>query len=68
MSLRSGDDVGAGGLIATGHVGSEDWRSIPASVQAFGALTGIPVTVVPDGGHNLPKAYVGALLNRWLMR
>lgn len=48
------------------HVGSEDWQSIPANVQAFGALTGIPVTVVPDGGHNLPKAYVGGLLDRWL--
>ena len=66
MSLRSGDEVGADGLIATGHVGSEDWQSIPASLQAFGALTGIPVTVVPDGGHNLPKAYVGGLLDRWL--
>jgi hypothetical protein len=48
------------------YVGSEDWQSIPANVQAFGALTGIPVTVVPDGGHNLPKAYVGGLLDRWL--
>ena len=48
------------------HVGSEDWQSIPANVQAFGALTGISVTVVPDGGHNLPKAYVGGLLDRWL--
>jgi hypothetical protein len=48
------------------YVGSEDWQSIPANVQAFGALTGIPVTVVPDGGHNLPKAYVGALLDRLL--
>lgn len=48
------------------HVGSEDWQSIPANVQALGALTGIPVTVVPDGGHNLPKAYVGSLLDRWL--
>jgi len=48
------------------HVGSDDWQSIPANVQAFGALTGIPVTVVPDGGHNLPKAYVGGLLDRWL--
>lgn len=48
------------------HVGSEDWQSTPANVQAFGALTGIPVTVVPDGGHNLPKGYVGGLLDRWL--
>lgn len=48
------------------HVGSEDWQSIPANVQAFGRLTGISVTLVPDGGHNLPKAYVGGLLDRWL--
>ncbi len=48
------------------HVGSEDWQSIPANVGVFGAMTGIPVTVVPDGGHNLPKSYVGSLLDRWL--
>lgn len=48
------------------HVGSEDWQSIPANVQAFGHLTGIPVTVVSDGGHNLPKTYVSDLLDRWL--
>lgn len=48
------------------HVGSEDWQSIPANVQAFGALTGISVTVVPDCGHNLLKAYVGGLLDKWL--
>lgn len=48
------------------HVGEEDWQSIPANVQAFGRLTGIPATVVPKGGHNLGKDYVGPLLNRWL--
>ena len=48
------------------HVGEEDWQSIPANVQAFGRLTGIPVTVVPKGGHDLGKAYVGPLLDRWL--
>jgi hypothetical protein len=48
------------------HVGSEDWQSIPANVQALGHLTGIPVTVVRDGGHNLPKTYVRNLLDRWL--
>ena len=48
------------------HVGEEDWQSIPANVQAFGQLTGIPVTVVPQGGHDLCKAYVGPLLDRWL--
>jgi len=48
------------------HVGEEDWQSIPANVQAFGRLTGIPVTVVPSGGHDLGKEYVGPLLDRWL--
>lgn len=48
------------------HVGEQDWQSIPANVQAFGRLTGIPVTVVPKGGHDLGKAYVGPLLDRWL--
>jgi hypothetical protein len=48
------------------HVGSEDWQSVPANVQKFGEMTGISVTVVPDGGHNLPKSYVGVLLDRWL--
>jgi hypothetical protein len=48
------------------HVGEEDWQSIPANVLAFGQLTGIPVTVVPKGGHNLGKEYVGPLLDRWL--
>jgi hypothetical protein len=48
------------------HVGEEDWQSIPADVQSFGRLTGIPVTLVPKGGHSLGKEYVGSLLNRWL--
>lgn len=48
------------------HVGEEDWQSIPANVQAFGRLTGIPVTVVPGGRHDLGKEYVGPLLNQWL--
>ncbi|WP_146179655.1 hypothetical protein [Limnohabitans sp. Hippo3] len=48
------------------HVGEEDWQSIPANVQAFGRLTGIPVTTVPKGEHDLGKAYVGPLLDRWL--
>jgi hypothetical protein len=49
------------------HVGEADWQSIPTNVQAFGQLTGIPVTVVPQGGHDLGKAYVGPLLDRWLV-
>ncbi len=49
------------------HVGEEDWQSIPANVQALGRLTSIPVNVVPGGGHDLGKDYVGPLLDRWLM-
>jgi pimeloyl-ACP methyl ester carboxylesterase len=50
------------------HVGEDDWQSIPANVQVFGRITGIPVTVVPKGGHDLGKGYVGPLLDRWLVR
>jgi hypothetical protein len=48
------------------HVGSEDWQSNPANVTAFGSKLGIDVTVVPNAGHNLPKEYVGVLLDSWL--
>ncbi len=48
------------------HVGSEDWQSNPSNVEAFGALTGLEVIVVPEAGHMLPKEYVSNLLDRWL--
>jgi alpha-beta hydrolase superfamily lysophospholipase len=48
------------------HVGSEDWQSNPVNVTAFGSMLGIPVTVVPNAGHMLPKEYVGDLLDKWL--
>jgi hypothetical protein len=48
------------------HVGSEDWQSCAANVSKFGQLVDIPVHVVPDGGHNLPHSYVGAVLDKWL--
>lgn len=48
------------------HVGSEDWQSNPVNVQAFGDATGIPVMVVPGGGHMLGKEYVGGVLDEWL--
>ena len=44
------------------YVGSEDWQSNPVNVTAFGSMLGIPVTVVPNAGHTLPKEYVGNLL------
>jgi alpha-beta hydrolase superfamily lysophospholipase len=49
------------------HVGSADWQSHPDSVQAFGDATGIPVTIVPGGGHMLGKDYVGRILDRWVL-
>ena len=48
------------------HTGSDDWQSNPVNVTKFGELVGISVHVVPDGGHMLPKEYVGAVLDRWL--
>ena len=46
------------------HVGSEDWQSHP-NAMAFGKLVGMKVNVVEGAGHELPKAYVGALLDGW---
>ena len=48
------------------HVGSEDWQSNPKNVKTFADLVGIKVHVVQDGGHMLPKDYVGNLLDKWL--
>ena len=44
------------------HVGSEDWQSDPENVTAFARALGMPVTVVPGVGHQLPKDYVSSLL------
>ena len=44
------------------HVGSEDWQSNPENVTKFANLLGLPVTVVPNAGHQLPKDYVLSLL------
>lgn len=49
------------------HVGSEDWQSNPTNVAAFCSLLGIDVNIVPNAGHMLPKDYVGALLDKWLL-
>lgn len=48
------------------HVGSEDWQSNPKNVTQFADLVGLKVHVVKDGGHMLPKDYVGKLLDKWL--
>ncbi len=47
------------------HVGSEDWQSNPANVTKFASLLGLPVTVVPRAGHQLPKDYVSSLLDNF---
>lgn len=48
------------------HVGEHDWQCQPEKIQIFGKLTGLPVTIVPEGGHLLSHSYVGELLERWL--
>lgn len=48
------------------HVGSEDWQSNHNNVKTFANLVGLNVHVVQDGGHMLPKDYVGDLLDMWL--
>ena len=45
------------------HVGSEDWQSNPGNVTKFASMLGLPVTVVPNAGHQLPKDYVSSLLD-----
>lgn len=49
------------------HVGESDWKSEPEKVGHFGEHAGIPVTVVPGGGHILDKGYVSDQLDRWLL-
>ena len=40
-----------------------DWQSNPENVTKFASLLGLPVTVVPHAGHQLPKEYVSLLLD-----
>jgi len=47
------------------HVGSEDWQSNPENVTKFASLLGLPVTVLPNAGHQLPKDYVSSLLDNF---
>jgi hypothetical protein len=50
------------------HVGADDWQSNPQRALTWGHLTGIEVEVVAGRGHDLGRAYVGPLLDRWLDR
>ena len=47
------------------HVGLEDWQSNPGNVTKLANLLGLPVTVVPNAGHQLPKDYVSLLLDKF---
>lgn len=47
------------------HVGSEDWQSNPENVTKFASLLDLPITVVPNAGHQLPKDYVSSLLDNF---
>jgi hypothetical protein len=48
------------------HVGEQDWQSNPSNVIELAGYLGVDVTVVPDTGHMLGKAYVSGILDRWL--
>jgi predicted alpha/beta hydrolase family esterase len=48
------------------HVGSEDWQCNPENVQKLATLIRAEVFIVDGAGHNLPKSYVGELLDKWL--
>lgn len=49
------------------HVGADDWQSNPTNLTALGSLLGLDVTVVPKAEHLLLKAYVGDLLDKYLL-
>lgn len=48
------------------HVGEEDWQSNPEAVKKFCNPQNIRFNIIPNAGHQLPKAYVTELLDRWL--
>ena len=52
-------------LYCSFHVGTEDWQSNPENVTKFASLLGLPVTVVQNAGHQLPKDYVSSLLDNF---
>jgi hypothetical protein len=50
------------------HVEADDWQSNLTNLTALGALLGLEVTVVPKAEHMLLNAYVGDLLDMWLLK
>ncbi|MBS7404957.1 MAG: alpha/beta hydrolase [Oxalobacter sp.] len=49
------------------YVGQDDWQSDPESVGKLFQHTKAAVTIVPDAGHMLPKAFVGKLLDKLIV-
>ena len=48
------------------HTGELDWQSNPAAVKQLGEALSIPVHIVAEAGHGLPKEYVSNVLDRFL--
>ena len=48
------------------HVGELDWQSNPKNVSKLGLSLNIPVSIVPNAGHMLPKEYIKTVLDNWL--
>lgn len=48
------------------HVGELDWQSNPNNVSKLGLTLNIPVSIVPNAGHMLPKEYIKTVLDKWL--
>ena len=49
------------------YVGEFDWQSNPINVAYLASHLGLCVTVFPRGEHVLDKAYVSAVLDKWLV-
>jgi len=48
------------------HVGDSDWQCPPDRVVKLANCVGGDSTVVPHKGHDLGKAYVAPILDKWL--
>jgi pimeloyl-ACP methyl ester carboxylesterase len=48
------------------HTGELDWQSYPPAVKKLGEALSIPVHVVLNAGHGLPKEYVAKVLDKAL--
>jgi hypothetical protein len=48
------------------HVGELDWQSNPNNVSKLGLTLNIPVSIIPNAEHMLPKEYIKTVLDKWL--